>query len=137
MKKIRIAMMAVALVAGVSSVSVAQDAQQQGRRGGGGGRGGQIGMLLQGITVDSTLQAKIDAVVAKYRAEQQPIMQAMQAARQGGTPPDSATMAKFADLNTKRNAEIRGLLATDADKAKFDENVKNMPTGRRGGGGGR
>jgi hypothetical protein len=137
MKKIRVAMMAVALVAGVSSVSVAQDAQQQGQRGGrGGGRGG-VGMLLQGITVDSTLQSKIDAVVAKYRAEQQPLQQAMMAARQGGGQVDSATMAKFQDINTKRNAEIRGLLATDADKAKFDENVKNAPTGRRGGGGGR
>lgn len=43
-------------------------------------------------------------------------------------------MAKITEINNKRNADIKALLPTDADRAKFDENVKNAPTGRGRGG---
>jgi hypothetical protein len=36
-------------------------------------------------------------------------------------------------MNTERNDALKALLTSDADKAKFDENLKNMPQGRRGG----
>jgi hypothetical protein len=36
-------------------------------------------------------------------------------------------------MNADRNEALKGILTSDADKAKFEENLKNMPQGRRGG----
>jgi Spy/CpxP family protein refolding chaperone len=43
---------------------------------------------------------------------------------------------KMADLNNKQYDEIRAVLTADQQKV-FDENRKNLPTGRRGGGPGK
>lgn len=126
MKHVRVLLLALAAVLFVAPAASAQG----GGGGGGGGRGGRgMTALMAGITVTPEVQVQIDSIVAKYtrmRNEQAPMVQ--------GTPADSATMAKRAEITQKQYDEIRTLLANDADKAKFDENRKNLPTGRRGGG---
>jgi Spy/CpxP family protein refolding chaperone len=118
-KLIRIATLAAAMCLAVTTVSQAQDAgQQQGRRGG--GRGG-IGMLMQGITVDSATMAKITEISRTFGAQQRELMQ-------GGQP----DMEKVREIQTKRNEEIKALLNDDQKKV-FDENAAKAPQGRRGG----
>jgi len=116
-----VAMLAVMFVA-VSTVAKAQDAQQQGRGNGrGGGRG--VTALIGNLGLDSATTAKITDIATKYGAETRKMMQDAQAA--GG----QADMAKVAEVNKKRNDEIKALL-NDDQKKKFDENVANAPQGR-------
>jgi hypothetical protein len=133
MKKIRMAMLAVALLGGVAVVAEAQGGGGRGQ--GRGGRGG-VTALLAGTSVatDSVFIAKAQEIAAKYAVETGPIQQAMMAARQGGAAVDSAQIKKMAEINAKRNAEIRALLTKEEDKKLFDENAAR-PQGRRGGGG--
>lgn len=86
-------------------------------------------MLFQGITLSAEQSAKADTVIMQGMRKQ---MEAMQAMRGGGG--DMAGMREqMQKMNAERNDALKALLSTDADKAKFDENVKNMPQGRRGG----
>jgi Spy/CpxP family protein refolding chaperone len=106
-------------------------ASAQGGGGGGMGRGRgtpeqqdstQLARLFDGITLnaDQTMKAKEiiraarEALMALDR-ESGDFMQKMQAA------------------NAKRTADLKALLTSDADKAKFDENAARG-RGRRGGG---
>ena len=124
-------------LAAVAALAIATPAFAQGGRPGGGM--GQMSpeqrlarqkeMLFQGITLSAEQSAKADTIIMKGMRTQ---MEAMQAARGGGG--DMASMREqMQKLNTERNDALKALLSTDADKAKFDENVKNMPQGRRGG----
>src|ERR1043165_4724391 len=117
-KMIRMAVMAAVMFVAVSTVAKAQDPQPQGRRGGG-GRGG-VAALVSNLGLDSTTMAKVQEIAQKYQAQQRELMQ-------GGAP----DQAKMAELQSKRNDEIKALLNAD-QKAKFEENVKNAPA-RRGG----
>ena len=123
MRIVRVLLLVLAAV-----VFVAPAASAQG--GGGGGRGAGRGMaaLMANITLTADQQAKVDSITAKYREQ----MMAMR----GGGPPDSTTMAKMRETTNKQYDEIRGVLTEDQQKV-FDENRKNLPTGRRGGGSGR
>lgn len=86
-------------------------------------------MLFQGITLSAEQSAKADTVIMQGMRKQ---MEAMQAMRGGGG--DMAGMREqMQKMNAERNDALKALLSTDADKAKFDENLKNMPQGRRGG----
>lgn len=86
-------------------------------------------MLFQGITLSAAQSAKADTVIMAGMQKQ---MEAMQAMRSGGG--DMAGMREqMQKMNTERNDALKAILTSDADKAKFDENVKNMPQGRRGG----
>ena len=86
-------------------------------------------MLFQGITLSAAQSAKADTLIMQGMQKQ---MEAMQAARSGGG--DMASMREqMQKMNTDRNEALKGLLTNDADKAKFEENLKNMPQGRRGG----
>lgn len=86
-------------------------------------------MLFQGITLSADQSAKADTLIIQGMRKQ---MEAMQAARSGGG--DMASMREqMQKMNTERNDALKALLTSDADKAKFDENLKNMPQGRRGG----
>lgn len=86
-------------------------------------------MLFQGITLTAAQSAKADTLIMQGMQKQ---MEAMQAARSGGGD-RASMMEQMQKMNGERNEALKALLTTDADKAKFDENVKNMPQGRRGG----
>jgi len=86
-------------------------------------------MLFQGITLSAEQSAKADTLIMQGMRKQ---MEAMQTMRGGGG--DMAGMREqMQKMNAERNDALKALLSTDADKAKFDENLKNMPQGRRGG----
>jgi len=125
------------VLAAAAALAIATPAFAQG--GGGGGRGQQMSpeqriarqkeMLFQGITLSAAQSAKADTVIMAGMQKQ---MEAMQAMRSGGG--DMAGMREqMQKMNTERNDALKAILTSDADKAKFDENVKNMPQGRRGG----
>lgn len=124
------------VLAAAAAFAIATPAFAQG--GGGGGMGQmspeqrlarQKEMLFQGITLSAAQSAKADTLIMQGMQKQ---MEAMQAARSGGG--DMASMREqMQKMNADRNEALKGILTTDADKAKFEENVKNMPQGRRGG----
>jgi len=123
------------VIAAVAALAIATPAFAQG-----GGMGGmqmspeqriarQKEMLFQGITLSAAQSAKADTVIMAGMQKQ---MESMQAMRSGGG--DMAGMREqMQKMNEERNAALKAILTSDADKAKFDENVKNMPQGRRGG----
>ena len=122
MKLLRSLALGAALVAAASTTALAQG----GGGGGGGGRGTQ--MLLRDITLSAEQQTKVDSVTAFFRTQMP--------ARVQGQMPDSATMAKMREVNTKRNDAIRALL-TDEQKKTFDKNVEEQRQRMQQGGGGR
>jgi len=123
------------VIAAVAALAIATPAFAQG-----GGMGGmqmspeqriarQKEMLFQGITLSAAQSAKADTLIMQGMQKQ---MEAMQAARSGGG--DMASMREqMQKMNADRNEALKGILTNDADKAKFEENLKNMPQGRRGG----
>ena len=123
------------ILAAAAALAIATPALAQG-----GGMGGmqmspeqriarQKEMLFQGITLSAAQSAKADTVIMAGMQKQ---MESMQAMRSGGG--DMAGMREqMQKMNEERNAALKAILTSDADKAKFDENVKNMPQGRRGG----
>ena len=113
MKKVRLAMMAVAMFFGITSVAHAQDPQQAGR----GNRPNMAAMLLKDITLSAAQQAKVDSIQTKYREQ-------MQALRSGGG--DQQEMrAKGRELQEKQRDELRAVLTDDQKKA-FDKNLEDM-----------
>jgi Spy/CpxP family protein refolding chaperone len=124
------------LIVAAAVLAIAAPASAQG--GGGGGMqmspeqrmARQKEMLFQGITLSPAQSAKADTVMMDQMKKQ---AEMMQAARGGGG--DMAAMREqMAKLTTDRNDALKAILTTDADKAKFDENLKNMPQGRGRGG---
>lgn len=112
-----------------AALVVASDASAQGGQGRGRGRGAMTA-LMANITLTPEQEAKRDSIVAKYQAERQALMPAG-GGGMGGM--DSTARAKLMELNNKQYDEIRGILTADQQKV-FDENRKNLPQGRRGGG---
>jgi hypothetical protein len=111
MKKVRLAMMTIAMFLGITTVARAQD--QQGR----GNRPNMAAMLFKDITLSPAQQAKADSITAKYREQ-------MQALRAGGG--DQQEMrAKNRELQEKQRDELKTLL-TDDQKKTFDKNVEDM-----------
>jgi Spy/CpxP family protein refolding chaperone len=115
-------------VAGMLVVMAGAASAQGG--GGGGMRGGspeqrdsvQLSRLFTGITLNADQTAKAKAIISAAREEQTKI-----------PAEDAERMTKMQAVNAKRNADLKALLTTDADKAKFDENAV-AGRGRRGGG---
>jgi Spy/CpxP family protein refolding chaperone len=109
----------VTLCIGLGLVSAAvAGAQSPGGAGGGGGFAGRrMQRLLQGITLTSEQQAKVDSITAKYRAQMPPFTP--------GAPPDSATRAKMRTLFGNQDEEIRAVLTPDQQKV-WDQNVTEM-----------
>lgn len=127
MKYVRFLVVALAAI-----VFVAPAAMAQGGGGGGGGQGGRgMQALMANITLTAEQQTKVDSIVAKSRAERP---------QNPGQDADSTTraayMAKVREITNKQYDLIREVL-TDDQKKVFDENRKNLPQGRRGGGPGR
>ena len=117
-------------VAGLLAV-MAGAASAQGGGGGGGGRGmsaeardsATLARAFNGITLTADQTAKAKAIIVAAREE-------------GAKIPaeDAERMTKMQAVNAKRAADLKALLTTDADKAKYDENAAAMGRGRRGGG---
>jgi Spy/CpxP family protein refolding chaperone len=111
MKKVRLAMLTVAMFLGITTVARAQD--QQGR----GNRPNMSAMLFKDITLTPAQQAKADSISAKYREQ-------MQALRAGGG--DQQEMrAKSRELQEKQRDELKAIL-TDDQKKTFDKNFEDM-----------
>lgn len=111
----RLAVLTTALALLGSSVALAQN--PGGPPGPGGFAARRMQRLLQGITLTPEQQAKVDSITARYAAQMP--------AFTPGAPPDSATRAKFRDLNEKEDAEIRAVLTADQQKT-WDANVEQM-----------
>ena len=127
------------LIAAAAVLAIATPAFAQGGGGGGGGMqqmtpeqftARQKELLFKDITLSPAQGAKADTIIMTARTKQQ---EAMQAARSGGG--DMAAMRdQMTKMNTERNAALKALLTSDADKAKFDANLAAMPQGRGRGG---
>src|SRR4051812_18640190 len=105
MKKLQVLLVAAALCM-TASAAFAQDAQPQGQ-GAGQGRGARmIAALLQGITLTTDQQTKVDSLSKKFAADRQAMMQDQsldQDARRG----------KMREAMTKQSDEIKALLTDD------------------------
>src|SRR3954465_15099625 len=122
MKVIRIATLAIALCVGATSVAAAQaqtPPQGQGEMRRGGGMGG---MLLKDISLTDAQKAQIKTIREKYAPQQLELRKSAEAV---GGPPDEATRAKMADLQTKQAAEIRAVLTAD-QQTTFDKNLTEL-----------
>ena len=107
-------------------------------QGGGGGGGGQMTpeqrlartneMLFKEITLTAEQTTKIDTILVQTTRKQGE-------ARAAGVDMRSPEgQAKMKEITDARNTALKAVLATDADKAKFDANVAAMGTGRGRGG---
>lgn len=112
MKKVRLAMMTVAMFLGISTVARAQEPQ-----GGRGNRPNMSAMLFKDITLTPAQQAKVDSIEARYRDQ-------MQALRNGGGDPQEMRQ-KRGELMGKQRDELKALL-TDDQKKVFDKNAEDM-----------
>lgn len=102
-------------------------------QGGGGGRGPQmspeaadsatLSRAFNGITLNADQTAKAKAIITKARET-----------NMGMDRQAADFREKMTEANGKRAADLKALLTSDADKAKFDENAAAMGRGRRGGG---
>jgi hypothetical protein len=124
-------------VAGMLAVMAgAASAQGGGGMGGMGGMGGgrmqmspeaadsaTLARLFDGITLNADQTAKAKAIIKAARESM---------AGMDRQAPDFRE--KMMEHNNKRNADLKALLTSDADKAKFDENAARAGRGRRGGG---
>jgi Spy/CpxP family protein refolding chaperone len=112
MKKVRLAMMAVAMMLGITSVARAQEPQ-----GGRGNRPNMSAMLFKDITLTPAQQAKVDSIDARYREQ-------MQTLRNGGGDPQEMRQ-KRGELMGKQRDELKALLTEDQKKV-FDKNAEDM-----------
>jgi len=110
MKKVRLAMMTLAMFLGITTVAHAQEPQR-------GNRPNMSAMLFKDITLTPAQQAKVDSIEAKYRDQ-------MQALRNGGGDPQEMR-AKRGELMGKQRDELKALL-TDDQKKVFDTNADDM-----------
>jgi regulator of protease activity HflC (stomatin/prohibitin superfamily) len=123
------------LLAAAAVLAVAAPVYAQGGGGGGGGQqmspeqrmAQQKERYFAGITLSPAQSAKADTILMQAMAKQREAMQAANGDR-------AAMMPAMTKIREEQAAALKGILSTDADKAKFDENVKNMPAGGRRGG---
>ena len=115
---------------------MAGSAAAQGGGGGGGGRGlgGGRGTPEQ---QDSSMLARAFNGITLTDAQAAKAKEIIKAARESNMSLDRQAadfMEKMQAANAKRGADLKAVLTSDADKAKFDENLASMGRGRRGGG---
>ena len=111
MKKVRLAMMTIAMFLGISTVARSQEPP------GRGSRPNMSAMLFKDITLTPAQQAKVDSIEAKYRDQ-------MQALRNGGGDPQEMRQ-KRGELMGKQRDELKAIL-TDDQKKVFDKNAEDM-----------
>ena len=101
-------------------------------QGGGGGGGGGRGTPEQR---DSTTLARLFNGITLNAAQLSKAKDIIKAGREAVTALDRQApdfRDKMTESNGKRNAELKALMATDADKAKFDVNAAMGGRGRGG-----
>jgi len=81
------------------------------------GNGRMLGMALQGITLTTAQQAKVDSITAKTRAQMPSITP--------GTPPSDADRQKMMTLSQASIKEVRAVLTPD-QQAVYDKNIARM-----------
>ena len=120
----------VAVVGLLAVMAGAASAQGGGGGGMGGGRGtpeaqdsSTLARAFNGITLNADQAAKAKAIITKARET-----------NMGMDRQAADFREKMTETNAKRAADLKALLTSDADKAKFDENAAAMGRGRRGGG---
>jgi Spy/CpxP family protein refolding chaperone len=125
MKRVYIAILALAFLGGAATTVSAQSDQGSQQRGRAGGRARMMDQLLKGITLSSTQKASVAAIQTQYQSQMP--------AFPPGSPPDSSARAQRRELMQKETADIRAVLTPDQQKT-FDKNLEDMRSrmGRRG-----
>lgn len=106
-------------------------------QGGGGGMGGGRAMMSPEVQDSSTLARAFNGITlnADQTAKAKAIITKTREANMGLDRQAPDFREKMTESNNKRAADLKALLTSDADKAKFDENIAAMGrAGRRGGG---
>jgi Spy/CpxP family protein refolding chaperone len=83
-----------------------------------------VQVQLKDITLTPEQQAKVDAILSRYRGQMPAITR--------GTPPDSATRTKVRELMHSQDAEIRAVL-TPEQQTVWDRNAAELRARRPGG----
>jgi Skp family chaperone for outer membrane proteins len=78
-------------------------------------------MVMEGITLSSDQQAKVDAITKKYADETQKMRDD---AQNGGDM--QAMRTKMGEMRAKQIDELKEVLTSDEQKAAFDKNVDAM-----------
>lgn len=112
--KVRFAALAAALALAVA----ASPALAQGPGGPGGFAGRRMAALMNGITLTAQQQARVDSIVASFRAQMP--------AFTPGQAPDSTAMQLRRVLSARQDSTVRAVL-TPEQQAIFDQNLQQMP----------
>jgi len=125
MKRVYIAILALAFLGGAATTVSAQSDQGSQQGGRAGGRARMMDQLLKGITLSSAQKASVDSIQTQYQSQMP--------AFTPGSPPDSNARAQRRELMQKETADIRAVLTPDQQKT-FDKNLEDMRSrmGRRG-----
>jgi Spy/CpxP family protein refolding chaperone len=125
MKRVYIAILALAFLGGAATTVSAQSDQGSQQGGRAGGRARMMDQLLKGITLSSAQKASVDSIQTQYQSQMP--------AFTPGSPPDSNARAQRRELMQKETADIRTVLTPDQQKT-FDKNLEDMRSrmGRRG-----
>ncbi|HEX5408507.1 MAG TPA: hypothetical protein VFW89_01925 [Gemmatimonadaceae bacterium] len=125
MKRVYIAILALAFLGGAATTVSAQSDQGSQQGGRAGGRARMMDQLLKGIELSSAQKASVDSIQTSYQSQMP--------AFTPGSPPDSNARAQRRQLMQKETADIRNVLTPDQQKT-FDKNLEDMRSrmGRRG-----
>ena len=125
MKRVYIAILALAFLGGAATTVSAQSDQGSQQGGRAGGRARMMEQLLKGIELSSAQKASVDSIQTSYQSQMP--------AFTPGSPPDSNARAQRRQLMQKETADIRNVLTPDQQKT-FDKNLEDMRSrmGRRG-----
>ena len=120
--KVRLALLGIALVALSATAAPAQNPAPGGPGGPGGMGNRRMQMMLNGITLTAPQQARVDSIVAAFRAQMP--------AFTPGTPPDEAAMTLRRTLSARQDSTVRTLL-TPEQQAVWDRNAEQARTMQR------
>jgi Spy/CpxP family protein refolding chaperone len=121
--KVRQALLGLALVALSATAASAQNPPPPSGPGGPGGMGNRrMQMMLTGITLTAPQQARVDSIVAAFRAQMP--------AFTPGAPPDEAAMTLRRTLSARQDSTIRTLL-TPEQQAIWDRNAEQARSMQR------
>ncbi|MGH7627175.1 MAG: Spy/CpxP family protein refolding chaperone [Gemmatimonadaceae bacterium] len=125
MKRVYIAILALAFLGGAATTVSAQSDQASQQGGQAGGRARMMDQLLKGIDLSSAQKASVDSIQTNYRSQMP--------AFTPGSPPDANARAQRRELMQKETADIRNVLTPDQQKT-FDKNLEDMRSrmGKRG-----
>ena len=125
MKRVYIAILALAFLGGAATTVSAQSDQGSQQGGRAGGRARMMDQLLKGIELSSAQKASVDSIQTSYQSQMP--------AFTPGSPPDSNARAQRRQIMQKETADIRNVLTPDQQKT-FDKNLEDMRSrmGRRG-----